>query len=526
MSILRRIRLFQLVVVLALAAIAGSAILTLRGANYYIERVQLSRRQADAMTELAIRANRFSENIAELLLIGEAEREEFEDARGKLIGQLEHLQKLSQDEDDLFTDAVNDVEERQEAERIGRMRDLVREIDRAVERVLLLDKQGDRAQAIALFRAEIENRFDKEFETLIADAVQDEREDVTEADATAQRLLNLFMIGLLSVLAVLVGLVLAQSVRFSRSLKRPIDALVEGARSVEQGNLAHRVAVESADEFGVLANRFNAMSIKLQEQRAALLAAQDTLERQVSERTQEIAEANGQLTRLDEQRVRFLGDISHELKTPLTVLRAEAELALRGATKPEEVYREALESIVALTVDLGELVDDLLFLARAEADEIRFEFRPVSLDGAVSQAVKDAALLSGKRGIHIRYACPKPSPIVRADPRRLRQALLVMLNNSARYAEAGTEVTVEVAPPEAGHVAISVRDRGPGIPPEEIPFVFERFYRGSGASAGAQGTGLGLPIARWIVEKHAGRVDLSSEIGIGTEIRMSLPVAA
>jgi signal transduction histidine kinase len=527
MSIAGRIRAFQVVLTLAVLAMAAIAVLSVRGANYYIDRVQLSRHQVDAMTELAIRANRFSEQIAELLLIGEPERVDFDDAREKLRLQFGILRRLAREEDDLVSDPDNDVEEQEEALRLDQMRTLVREINRAVERVLLLDQQGRRDEAVALFRSDIENRFDRDFEALIIAAVEDEREDVLEADATAQRLSSILMIAALAMLGLLLALVVVSGWRFTRSLRRPIDALVEGAEAVERGNLDHRIAYAKRDEFGLVAGRFNAMADRLEQQRNALLAARSHLERQVAERTQEIAAANLRLTEIDRQRVQFLGDISHELRTPLTVLRAEAEVTLRGASKPEEVYRETLETIVAQAAEMGDLVDELLFLARSEAGEIRFDFGPVPAAAVVAKAVQDASVLANARNIRIAVECQEPGPVVRADPRRLKQALVVTLDNAVRYAAAGTEILVKVGANGDGFAEISVNDRGLGIPPEEVPRVFDRFYRGSrAAEAGAGGSGLGLPIAQWIVEKHDGRMDLQSKPGVGTEVRFSLPLAA
>lgn len=527
MSIVSRIRAFQIILAATALAIALTAFLVVRGAGHYFDRVGVSRDQVDAMSELAIRANRYSEQIAELLLIGEPERAEFEDSRKRLIEQLDVLRGLVAKEDDLFAGTDDEAEEREETVRLERMRSLLREINRAVERVLVLNQNGKRDEAITLFRSEIENRFDKEFESLISEAVEDERGDVVEADATARKLLGALLMGAIVAVAALLAIVVVTGFVLTRSLRRPIAVLSDATRAIEQGDLAHRIDYATADEFGVLAGRFNAMSRSLEDKRSELVAARDDLERQVAERTREIADANMQLTELDRQRVRFLGDISHELKTPLAVLRAEAEVALRGGARPEPLYRSALESIVSQAAEMGVLVDDLLFIARSEADEIRFEFRPVGLDGALVQAVQDAALLAKARGIWISLDCPSPAPTVRADPRRLKQALLVTLDNAARYADEGSEIRVVVQPPDGTSVEICVRDRGPGIPPEEAALVFERFYRGTRAiEEGRGGSGLGLPIARWIVERHNGRVDLFSTPGEGTEVRLSLPLAA
>ena len=314
----------------------------------------------------------------------------------------------------------------------------------------------------------------------------------------------------------------------TRSLQVPIRALEEGTLAIEGGNLGHRIAYSKRDEFGLLARRFNAMAGRLKQQRDELVAARDNLEREVGDRTREIAEANAQLTRLDQHRMRFLGDVSHELRTPLTALRAEAEVALRGPSASEGIYRAALANIAGQAAEMSELIEDLLFLARSEGDDIRFDFRTVPAAEIVSQAVRDTSVLARGRGIRISLlgGGPDPGPNIRADPRRLKQALVVVLENAARYADPETDIEVEVRAAEGGRAAIRVRDRGPGIPQEDIPHVFDRFYRGANAFERYGGSGLGLSIARWIVERHDGKIDLSSTVGHGTEVRLSLPLAA
>jgi signal transduction histidine kinase len=525
MSIAGRIRMFQVILGAAVLAMAAIAFFSTREANYYIDRVGFSRQQVDEVAELAIRGNRFSEQIAELLLIGGPGRPDFEEARDDMIAQFNRLAGVTRAEIAFVRTSDERDEESQELQRLSRMRGLFREIDRAVERVLLLDEQGRRDEAIALFRSEIEERLDVELEELIAAAVVDEREEMAAADAAAKRAARGVMIVALGLLSLLLAIVLGAGFLFARSLRAPIAALMGGAQAIERGDLAHRIAYAKQDEFGVVARRFNAMAERLQQQHRDLIAARHDLEHQVEGRTREIAEANAQLTDLDQQRVRFLGDVSHELRTPLTALRAEAEIALRGSSKPEAAYRGALSNIVALAADMSDLVEDLLFLARSEADEVRFDFRRVAISGIVTQAVQDASMLTRDRRIGVSVDAEEPGPIVRADPRRLKQALLVVLDNAARYADPESGIEVEVRDGE-GRAEIRVRDHGAGIPPEEIPHLFERFYRGSGAAERSGGSGLGLSIARWIVERHDGRIELESEPGRGTEVRVSLPLAA
>jgi signal transduction histidine kinase len=521
MSISARIRSFQLLVGLAIIVMAFTSLVGIRSATDAIDRTRISRQQLDAVTQLAISANRFSEQIAELLLIGEPERSDFLSARNQTNTAFDALRQLLRLERDLLSSDEEIARAEVEGERIDRMQALFREIDRAVERVLLLDQQGQRAEAIALFRSEIENRLDAEFEKLIADTVSDEREEVNRVQAEAQGLSERMELATIALSALLIVVVIGSGVLFARSLRVPINALAEGAQAIERGQLDHRIAYDRRDEFGLLATRFNAMAAEIQIQRRALLDARSDLERQVEERTREIAAANRQLTELDAQRARFIADVSHELRTPLTILRGEAEVTLRDPTKTEETYRAALSRIVEQAAAMGRLIEDLLFLGRSEADEIRFEYRRVALADIVAEAVDEARSLARERQTIFEI---EPSPeniVVRADPRRLKQALLIVLDNAARYGGACSPVAVQLGRAE-GNVQITVRDHGPGFHPDELDRVFERFYRGASARA-ESGSGLGLPIARWIVEKHRGQINLRNADGGGAEARILLP---
>lgn len=249
MSIIGRIRTFQIVLCLAVLAMAVTAVLGARGAHFYVDRVQLSRQQVDEMTRLAVRANRFSEQIAELLLIGEPERLDFVSAREQVVEQFDVLRQITAKEDDLFTDPDNPAEEEEEVQRIDQMFALFREIDQTVGRVLLLDQQDRRDEAIALFRSDIENRLDADLQVLIAEGVEDEREDVSDAETTAKQTLRALMIGALALVGLLLAIVLAAGMLFARSLRAPIASLVEGTQAIARGDLGHRIAYATRHGF-------------------------------------------------------------------------------------------------------------------------------------------------------------------------------------------------------------------------------------------------------------------------------------
>jgi signal transduction histidine kinase len=220
-----------------------------------------------------------------------------------------------------------------------------------------------------------------------------------------------------------------------------------------------------------------------------------------------------------------MAEIGHELRTPVTVLRGEAEVTLRhGPGVPEAAYRETLRRIAADSADLGRLVDDLLFLALTEADQVRFHPRRVRLSPILAEAVREGEALARCKGIAIDAALPAGEREVEADPQRLKQALLTVLDNAVKYSPPGRAVAVECRW-EGDMAEISVRDRGAGIPAEDLPRVFDRFYRGRGAEEGAaDGSGLGLPIARSIVGKHGGGIEIEGGPGRGTAVRIRLPL--
>ncbi len=523
MSIQTRIHLLQVIIGLAIIAAASVAFFDLRTSLYYLNRTQLARQQLAATSQLAISANRYSEQIAELLLIGEPERPDFDSARMQVREAFRVLRETT------IAEAASTIDpqdrEPEELLRVDQMRALFGEIDRAVERVLLLDQIGQSDEAVSLFRSEIENRLDADFARLIETGLEDERQEVRQIEADLTRISEVLTIVTLVVAIALLCIVVIAGVLFARSLQRPIKALTDGALAIERGDFDHRIELRGRDELALLSMRFNHMARQLGLQRSMLVGQHEELERQVAERTEQLGEANRRLMATDQQRLSLLTDVSHELRTPLTALRGGAEVALRGASKPEAAYREALSTVVAQSADLSRLVEDFLFLARSEADEIGFDFRPVNLKDLVRKAVREAGILGRERNIRIEIDADTQDVSIRGDPRRLHQVFLIVLDNAVKYADPNTVVAVELRA-DGQTAALSFRDKGPGVAADDVEQVFERFFRGVNArDKWAGGAGLGLPIARWIVEKHGGTIELSSIVGEGTELLLHFPTS-
>jgi len=218
------------------------------------------------------------------------------------------------------------------------------------------------------------------------------------------------------------------------------------------------------------------------------------------------------------QQQRFVGDVSHELRTPLTTIRGNAELLAAGEMHPPE-QQLAIAQIRRETERLSRLVDELLVLARADSVEA-FAPRSVQLDEVLMETFADLQVVAGRR-LHVNAI---DAVTVNGERDRLKQLVVVLLDNALRYAPTGM-VDVSIAD-DGTDAVLRVEDDGIGIALSELPHVFERFYRGDAARRlDASGSGLGLPIARWIVERHGGQIRIESRPSHGTLVTVRLPLA-
>jgi signal transduction histidine kinase len=229
------------------------------------------------------------------------------------------------------------------------------------------------------------------------------------------------------------------------------------------------------------------------------------------------------LASAEKEQIQFIADVSHELRTPLTVLRGSLEVALEEERTAEE-YREAIGNALLEVRHLTRISQNLLFLTRGESGRVTLSFANLDLARFASETVRDVSPLAEDRELSLTVSVPEKPVYVFADAGRLQQVLHNLLENALRYTEAGgrVEVRVEAAPGEA---RLIVRDTGVGIAPEDLPYVFERFFRSKASKrVNPGGSGLGLSIVRWIVAAHKGRVTAESEIGKGSTFTVAVPV--
>jgi signal transduction histidine kinase len=220
----------------------------------------------------------------------------------------------------------------------------------------------------------------------------------------------------------------------------------------------------------------------------------------------------------------FTSDASHEMRTPLAVMRGDIEITLRRERTVEE-YQRVLGSTLEEIVRLSRLVEDLLLLTRADIGKFELQCRPVSLSRLGRDLIDYIAPLARQQGQELLLRLPKDDElIVNADENRLRQLLLNLIDNAIKYTDSGGVIELSLSA-EDGQVVIRVRDNGRGISSEDLPRIFDRFFRRSKLTSetSVAGSGLGLSISKWIVESHGGRIDVRSSPGEGTEFIVTIP---
>jgi two-component system, OmpR family, sensor histidine kinase BaeS len=286
----------------------------------------------------------------------------------------------------------------------------------------------------------------------------------------------------------------------ARGFGRRLGALEEATAAIARGDLARRVAVTSPDEIGRLGERFNLLAARLEE--------------------------------VDRARRTFVSNVSHELRTPLAIIRGHVEAQLGTPAAPPAAplpapTREALEVIDREARTLGGLVDDLFTLTRLEEAALPLQPSPTPLAEVVDAAVAGLRPLALEQGrVAVTSLVPPALPPVLADRTRLGQIFNNLLYNALRHTPEGGVIVVEAAPARGGAaVEVRVTDTGAGIAPDELPFIFERFYQGVQNGRHDGSGGLGLAIVKQLVEAQGGAIHAHSAPGEGTSICFTLPTA-
>lgn len=294
---------------------------------------------------------------------------------------------------------------------------------------------------------------------------------------------SLWQVGLIAAaVALVIGLIL------TRQITRPLRILISGARHLTKGELSYRVKVKSRDEIGELADSFNIM--------ASSLEKGEKFRRQLT------------------------ADIAHELRTPLTVIEGTVDGIIDGVFQPNA---EHLCSIKEQTALLTHLISDLRDISLAESGQLKLNLSLTDMVELVRRLVSNYTINAQEKNVGINLEEGLQIPDIKVDTVRMEQVISNLLTNAIRHTPSGGSITVSVRRDDE-KLVISVADTGEGIDSEDLPYIFERFYRsGRSRSRKEGGTGLGLAIVKQMVEAHGGKVWAESESGIGSKFNILLP---
>jgi two-component system sensor histidine kinase ArlS len=302
---------------------------------------------------------------------------------------------------------------------------------------------------------------------------------------------GMLLVALLALNLVTVIVTVVIGARVSRRMLLPIKQMTDTVKEISAQNLDMRLDVGRAhDELKDLAETFNQMIDRIQ----------DSYDRQN----------------------RFVSDASHELRTPVSVIKGYADLLDRWGKDHRDIIEESVGAIKGETDNMKELIEKLLFLARADKNQLTLQVEKFVVDDLLEEIVAESKLLDTGHCIGFHSDTNRPISL-NADRGYLKQALRIFIDNSIKYTPTGGSIDVLLSVNKK-HVIITIADTGAGIPKEDIPHIFDRFYRADQSRAkNSGGHGLGLSIAKWIIDGHNGKIEVQSAINSGTRISVYLP---
>jgi signal transduction histidine kinase len=319
-----------------------------------------------------------------------------------------------------------------------------------------------------------------------------------------------------SLLLVGLGLALLASLYLARRVVRPLQALREGVERISSGDLSSRLEIKTGDEIETLAEEFNKMTAHLKE-------SQTGLERKVAERTHELTIANEKLEEASKLKSQFLANVNHELRTPVSAIIGYGGLVLSETEDQiSQVQRENLRDLLNNAERLLNLIDSLLDFAKIEAGKMEVRVEPVNVTEVIHWAASTIEPILNNGSVQIVREISPGIPAMNTDREKLRQIILNLLDNAAKFTERG-EIKIS-ASQQNGSLMLVVSDTGIGIQNEGLNQIFEEFHRGeSSTTKKYRGSGLGLAIVKRLVGLLGGSIDVSSDVSVGSTFTVILP---
>ena len=499
MTVRTRLLLFVSSALLLVVVLLGVLAFGLAVAERIEARAAGSGAHLEALRELDAATGQYGRQAAEQLLKGRERNEQLQEARNQMNRVLAALSRFTRLEVDRLGSGAELQSELPEIEKARQMTDLYHEIDASAIAAFAQQPRGASA-AQGLFDRAVNFRLSNELQPLIDQGIAGETSETDAEQANLQSLSTrvLWGAGLIGVLGV-VGLLL-QGRGLHGAITRPVTVLTEQLAPLARSGVAPSDPLWLPGEFAPLAAHVAEIAHRLTRARGA----------------------EQRLQAIDSGQSQFLADVGHQLRTPLTVVRGESDVALRSDSADE--LRASMERIRAQAAEMTLLLDDLIDAARLSADAQPLVLSAVRVDEVVASIVEEGRLLTEPREISLEVAST-PGLTINADFRRLKQVLMIGIDNAVKHSPPGASIRIETAR-EGERGTIRIIDQGPGILHEDQPRLFERFFRGrlEGEMLNP-GFGIGLSIAKDIIDRHGGDIFLQNSPEGGAVFAVSLPLA-
>ncbi len=307
------------------------------------------------------------------------------------------------------------------------------------------------------------------------------------------------------VLGVLIGLIAL--IRSIRQIRRPLESLITAAHQIEQGKFSIRVSGHPYVETEAVAQAFNRMTSEIAAEREGM----ESLLQSLRQKNLELEDKHRQVEQANQFKSQFLASVTHELRTPLSSMVLYADMLLKGKVGPVTPAQEdALRTILRRGKEQLRLVNDLLDASRLDTKQMPLRLAPLPLMDMLAEAIADVQPDAESKRLQLDSRFPRDPIVVQADRFRLLQVLNNLLQNAVKFTPSGGRIVVSVVP-GSDEIEVAITNTGEGIDPEDLPFIFDRFYRGRRSSVtDSSGAGLGLYIAKELVELHGGRLQATS----------------
>lgn len=503
--------------ILVVLAAAGLFV-ALHSAERAVERTLAAQQRLDVLAELSGRLADYGLAVVEAAGSEARPRARIDATRAEVDRALRTVDAELSDSVAATDDLLSRTEFASRSRPLARIHATLSLLDRQVEQAL---QDPDAAQRTDRLRGAL-NAFGAVTGPTLSFMVEAERRGIRQATEDAHSLAW----GMRIAAGLAAGAALLVAILMHRAITRPLfawlGAIQEAAAAIGRGQLDRRLPVESRDELGLLAASFNRMAARLAQREKRVVEDRAALAEVIAQRTADLTAANERLAEIDRSRKRFFADVSHELRTPLTVILGECDIGLRAPPEDPTGFRAILGIIRKRAQRLHRRVEDLLRLARSESGQLDLALKPVHISTVLEEAVESYRSQAEQKKVRLSFASAGAEVDVLADAEWLRQIVEGLIDNALRHAAGATRIDVALVR-NGPSAEVTVEDDGVGFP-EAGERLFERFSRSSDRTE-TPGFGIGLALARWVVERHNGQIGLeTTRIGRGSRIVIRLPV--